>query len=289
MSGSPNGGSKACCQSSSLLPDLLSPAFDYGVVDGLGRAAQRGRVPQLDGQIFRAAAAGPIVEFIQLESADNLAALRASDWFDDGSLGPMLAPLAARPVQWLAQDGRQGLISAVGLEREDILTSFKIDAHKAALAAGFTGTAALLVAAMGELIGNVIDHSEALDSGVALFVTQSGQFEFVIADCGVGARASLIRNPEYASLSDEGSALQAMIEPGVSRFARETGHGNGFRPIFEKLANMTGHLRFRSGDHALTLDGRFGDRVARQLAQKPRLRGVFVAVSCRTPTMTSRR
>jgi len=272
-----------------LLPDLLSPAFDYGVVDGLGRAVQRGRVPQLDGQIFRAVAVGPIVEFIQLESAGDLTALRDSDWFDDGSLGPMLAPLAARPMQWLAQDGRQGLISAAGLDREDILTSFKIDAHKAALAAGFTGTAALLVAAMGELIGNVVDHSEALDSGVALFAAQSGQFEFVITDCGIGAQASLTRNPEYAGLGDEGSALQAMIEADVSRFARGTGHGNGFRPIFEKLADMTGHLRFRSGDYALTLDGRFGDRVARQLAQKPRLRGVFAAVSCRAPAIASRR
>lgn len=272
-----------------MRPDLFSPVFDYAIVDGLGRAAQRERVPQLAGQIFRASAAGPIVEFVQLESASELATLRASDWFDDGSLGPMLAPLAERPLQWLAQDGRQGLISATGLEREDILTSFKIDAHKAALAAGFSGTAALLVAAMGELIGNVVDHSEALASGTALFSAQSGQFEFVIADCGIGARASLARNPEYAGLSDEGSALQTMVEVGVSRFARGTGHGNGFRPIFEKLADMTGHLRFRSGDYALTLDGRFGDRVARQLAQKPRLRGVFAAVSCRAPSIASHR
>lgn len=271
-----------------MQPDLLSPAFDYVIVDGLGRAAQRGRVPQLDGQIFRAGAAGPIVEFVQLEAASDLATLRSSGWFDDGSLGPILGPLAARPLQWLARDGRQGLISSTGLQCENILTSFKIDAHKAAQAAGFASTAALLVAALGELIGNVVDHSEALDSGIALFAAQSGQFEFVIADSGIGARASLARNPEYASLGDEGSALQAMVEAGVSRFPRHTGHGNGFRPIFEKLADMTGQLRFRSGDYALTLDGRFGDRVARQVAQKPRLRGVFAAISCRVPAMGSR-
>ena len=270
-------------------PDLLSPVFDYGIVDGLGRAAQRGRIPQLGGQVFRASGPGPIVEFVNLESAIDLALLRASDWFDDGSLGPMLAPLAARPLQWLAQDGRQGLICGAGLEREDVLTSFKIDAHKAALASGFTGRAALLVAAMGELIGNIVDHSEALDSGAALFAAHSGQFEFVIADRGIGAQASLARNPEYSDLGDEGSALQAMVEAGVSRFANGTGHGNGFRPIFEKLADMTGHLRFRSGDYALTLDGRFGDRVARELVQKPRLRGVFVAVMCHAPAIAPRR
>ena len=116
-----------------------------------------------------------------------------------------------------------------------------------------------------------------------------GQFEFVIADRGIGARASLARNPEYIGLADEGSALQTMVEPGVSRFARGTGHGNGFRPIFEKLADMTGYLRFRSGDYGLTLDGRFGDRVARQLAQKPRLRGVFAAVTCHALAIASHR
>lgn len=270
-----------------MLPDLLSPPFDYGLVDGLGRAAQRDRVPQLAGQVFRAGAAGPIIEFAQLESASSIATLRASDWFDEGSLGPILAQLTERPLHWLSQDGRQGLISAAGLEREDILTSFKIDAHKAALKAGFSRTAALLVAAMGELIGNVVDHSESVDSGTAAFAARSGQFEFVIADCGIGARASLARNPEHAGLTDEGRALQAMVEVGVSRFAQGTGHGNGFRPIFEKLADITGYLRFRSGDYALTLDGRFGDRVARQLAQKPRLRGVFASVSCQAHAIAS--
>jgi len=241
---------------------------------------QRAREPQLAEQIFRASTAGPVIEFLQLQSASDLATLRAADWFDDGSLGPMLNSLSERPLQWLASDGRQGLVSAAGLEAEDILTSFKIDAHKAARAAGFAGSAALLVAAMGELIGNVVDHSEALESGIAIFVAQPGQFEFVVADTGIGAQASLAHNPEYKNLGDEGRALQAMIEVGVSRFTSEPGHGNGFRPLFEKLANMTGHLRFRSGDYALTLDGRFGDRVARQIVQKPRVHGMFAAVSC---------
>ena len=71
-----------------------------------------------------------------------------------------------------------------------------------------------------------------------------------------------------------------MIEAGVTRYGRGAGHGNGFRPIFERLADMTGHLRFRSGDYALTLDGRFGDGIARQIAQKPRLLGLFASVSC---------
>jgi hypothetical protein len=31
--------------------------------------------------------------------------------------------------------------------------------------------------------------------------------------------------------------------------------GNGFRPLFQGLANLNGTLRFRSGDQALTMDG----------------------------------
>jgi hypothetical protein len=150
------------------------------------------------------------------------------------------------------------------------------------LAAGFK-MAALLVAAMGELMGNVVDHSEATESGTALFSAEAGRFEFVIADTGIGVLRSLTRNPGLAGLADYGAALQAMVETGVSRFARDSGHGNGFRPIFEKLADMTGQLRFRSGDYALTLDGRFGDRIARQVSQKPRLAGFFAAVSCSLP------
>ena len=280
MSGFLSSGLKVSCRRLSLPPDLLTPPFDYNVVDGLGRARQRDREPRLHGQVFRAASAGPVIELVNLEATDNLTSLRAEPWFDDASLGPLLAALEARQLQWLAHDGRQGLIIAESLEREDVLTSFKIDAHKAALIAGFTKAAALLVAAMGELIGNVIDHSDARNSGIALFSAHANEFEFVIADCGIGVLQSLSQNPEHASLGDEGRALQAMVESGVSRFARETDHGNGFRPIFEKLADMTGHLRFRSGDYALTLDGRFGDRVARQLAQKPQVKGFLAAVTC---------
>ncbi|WP_145960897.1 hypothetical protein [Sphingosinithalassobacter portus] len=262
-----------------MQPDLLSPPFDYSVVDGLGRAHQRGIVPRLDGKVFRARAAGPAVELANLEAGIDLQSLGERTWLDRGSLQPLLSALAAKPRQWLAPDGRRGLVTGAGLEQEETLTSFKIDAHKAALTAGFEN-AALLVAAMGELIGNVIDHSEAVGSGTALFSAEAGRFEFVIADAGIGALRSLTRNPDHAGLGDEAAALEAMVEAGVSRFARDTGHGNGFRPIFEKLADMTGQLRFRSGDYALTLDGRFGDHIARQVSQKPRLNGLLAAVSC---------
>lgn len=270
-----------------MQPDLFSPRFDYSVVDGLGRARQRGVVPKLGGSVFRAEALGPAVELAHLVSGIPISDLRGQDWFECGSLAPILSALVSEQQQWLASDGRRGLILGSGLEAEAVLNSFKIDAHKAALAAGFAKPA-LLVAAMGELIGNVIDHSEAISTGLAMFAAEAGRFEFVVADTGIGALHSLTRNPDHANLSDDGAALLAMVEAGVSRFARDSGHGNGFRPIFEKLADMSGHLRFRSGEYALTLDGRFGDRIARQIAQKPKVRGLLAAVTCLAPKTAGR-
>jgi anti-sigma regulatory factor (Ser/Thr protein kinase) len=259
---------------------LFSPEFDYCVVDGLGRARQRGIAPKLGGRVFRAASTGPCVEFANLAAGADLISLSGENWFDEASMAAMLFALTARPPQWLARDRNKGFLTGSGLADEGALASFKIDAHKAALSAGFGKSAALIAAALGELIGNVVDHSEDESSGLALFSNQGDQFEIVVADTGIGALNSLAKNPEHASLSDHGEALQAMVETGVSRFVQGTGHGNGFRPIFEKLADMTGRLRFRSGDYALTLDGRFGDRIARQVAQKPRIRGFLAAVTC---------
>jgi len=281
-------GSLACCRSLHLPPDLFSPAFDYSHVDGLGRARQRNIEPRLNGQILRAGAVGPLLEFTNLATSDNLAELRRAGWFDEGSHRTLLDALTGTRHRWLQSDGRCGMLKCQGLDSEEALASFKIDAHKAALGANFGKAAPLLIAALGELIGNIIDHSQAQESGVAIFLARAGLFEFVVADRGIGVLRSLRQCPDYSTLDDEGAALAAMVETGVSRHGPGQGHGNGFRPIFERLANMTGQLRFRSGDYALSLDGQFGDRIARQLSQKPRLSGFFASVVCRMPATAAR-
>lgn len=264
-----------------MQPDLLSPPFGYGIVDGLGRAWQRGQSPNLSEQCFRARAIGPLIEIANLGSTERLHQIRRESWYSDGSLEPLLDAFLDGATQWVARDLRQGLVKGEVLEDEDVLSSFKIDAHKAAIAAGFGSQARFLIAALGELVGNVIDHSENSGSAAAFFCAGKGEFEFVVSDRGIGVLDSLTQNPEYSGLSDHGAALEAMVEAGVSRHARDTGHGNGFRPIFEKLADMTGELRFRSGDYVLTLDGRFGDRIARETNQKARIQGFLAAVNCK--------
>jgi hypothetical protein len=69
---------------------------------------------------------------------------------------------------------------------------------------------------------------------------------------------------------------------GVCQNCREhAGRGHGFRPVFIGLMNMYGSLRFRSGDHALIMDGATPDISTAQLAQKPSMDGFFASVMCR--------
>ena len=271
-----------------LPPDLFSPSFDYSIVDGLGRARQRGVDPQIDGAVFRASTIGPVIELCNLRVGESLAHLRSADWFDEAALSALLDGISSDGGRWLERGGSRGLLKGEAIEDDSQINSFKIDAHKAALTLGFGKAAPLIVAAMGELIGNVTDHSEAKQTGIAVFSISRGTFEFVVADKGIGALASLTTNTAHSRLQDEGAALSAMVETGISRFNAGTGHGYGFRPIFERLADMTGELRFRSGDYALTLDGRFGDRISRRIVQKPEVRGLFAAVTCHVPDGSER-
>jgi hypothetical protein len=68
---------------------------------------------------------------------------------------------------------------------------------------------------------------------------------------------------------------------GVSRFGPQAKRGDGFRPLFIGLANLNGSLRFRSGDHALIIDGRKLDVIAAKTAQKVHLQGFLISVACR--------
>lgn len=234
----------------------------------------------LNGQSFRADRLGPIIEFENLASVEDRSALPETGWFDGNPHRPYFDARSGATAHWLQSDGRCGFIGGDGLACDQTLNSFKIDAHKAALAGNFGKAAPLLVASLGELIGNIEDHSEAVGTGLAVFSLHNRSFEFVVADQGIGALNSLRKCSEHSDLGDHGAALGAMIETGVSRFGAGTGHGNGFRPIFEKLADMRGLLRFRSGGYALTLDGRFGNRINLQVSLKPCLSGFFASVLC---------
>lgn len=155
-------------------------------------------------------------------------------------------------------------------------------AENAAITAGLArGLAAGLIGAFGELLDNVFEHSGRPESGVVAYAASDGAFEFVVADAGRGVLASLRENPEFAGLSDSGTALRVAASDGASRHAQSSGHGYGIGRLFRALAHDAAELRFRSGDHALRLWGDAPSLTGQvELAQKAWLDGLTVSVRC---------
>ena len=152
--------------------------------------------------------------------------------------------------------------------------------ENAAVAAGLPkGLVAGLMGALGELQGNVFEHSGRSDSGLVAYGASTGAFEFVVADAGRGVLASLRENPEFTHLADCGAALRLAASDGASRHASSSGHGYGIGQLFRALAHHAAELRFRSGDHALRIWGDAPSLTGQvELLQKAWLDGLTVTV-----------
>ncbi|MFY9571740.1 MAG: hypothetical protein WAV20_10110 [Blastocatellia bacterium] len=81
------------------------------------------------------------------------------------------------------------------------------------------------------------------------------EFEYVVADSGIGVLRSLRKNPHYAYLSEHAQALHTALQDGESRYGHNVGRGLGFRDLVKNIANRNSFLRFRSGDQGLMIDG----------------------------------
>lgn len=110
---------------------------------------------------------------------------------------------------------------------------------------------AVLVAAFEELVSNVYEHSEAVETGILGYCVHESGFEFVVSDAGVGVLDSLRRNPKYESLSQDGQALALAVQRGVTR--HEVKRGDGFGDLFKILERLAGELRLHSGVGVLKL------------------------------------
>jgi hypothetical protein len=55
---------------------------------------------------------------------------------------------------------------------------------------------------------------------------------------------------------------------------------HGLRPLFSGLANLSGELRFRSGDQALTIDGVNPGSIPTRISQKTPISGFVASVAC---------
>lgn len=183
---------------------------------------------------------------------------------DRGRLGAILTsrdPKQDEPVQWV---------------------QFCRKAQEAAeLAALPKELAQGLVGAVRELETNIHEHSGRAHDGLVAFRSTATEFEFVVADSGAGVLAGLQGTARYAHLTDAGTALKTALADGQSRLLDvDPGRGFGFHELFVNLANLNGELRFRSDDHALTIDGSGPALPQARLAQKARLQGFVISVVC---------
>ena len=266
---------------------ITNLTFDY--LDDVLLAASRKR---LDFAFYLANAAiariGPLAEllvqhrsnpcgFDAVPASAVVTALRAA-------LDPS-APEGGNHVSVEQEPCRAGFVTTRRDPRADDESEWMSFCLRAQQAAEFAGmqksTARGLIGALREIESNIHEHSGRSGDGVVGYRATEMDFEFVIADSGVGALAALRRNPKYANLDDAGRALELALTDGVSSYGEDSGRGYGFRDLFIGLANLSGELRFRSGDHALTMDGTGPSLPSRRLVQKPELQGFVASIVCR--------
>ena len=212
----------------------------------------------------------------------------ASPWLDAFSQGDLRQALSGLQMSWFDGQRRRGFLrTASNRSEESYQTSrngFLIAADIAAKGIGFpTSVAQSLAAAIREMESNIYEHSGRPDTGLMAYQANSRSFEFVIADCGRGVLDTLKEAPEHSGLADHGRALHLALQEGNSRYGRAANRGMGFRDLFIGISRLNADIRFRSGDHALTLKGIRTSLTTAQLSQKPFYQGLLASVRCELP------
>ena len=258
---------------------------DFAAADDLLREASQGRLAARPSFILeKSGRIGPLVEIA-------LAAILHGDQYRGISVNSLFATglrqslLTRCPFGAAYNDcagafplGLVNPVTATGTEWDQWTTHAENIARVRGLRSNLV---AGLMGALIEIQDNVYEHSGAPDTGIVAYAVTPTSFEFVVADRGMGVLSSLRQNPSYAHVSDAGAALELAVTDGVSRFPAETGHGQGFNQLFRALVGHNAELRFRSGDHSLTLrpgaDFAEGTSI---LAQVAPLAGLTISVFC---------
>ena len=261
----------------------LEATFDAG--DDLLWQAVRGQLPSRGALVLRRSGRiGPVVELIYARRKWPEAYARLS-------LEIPFARLAEEAISSgrVSGGGYNDVAGVFPLGRgpaqrhaEDQWEQWVLHSQNVAVASGIERSLVDgMIGALIELQDNVYLHSEAPVTGMVAYAVAPGTFEFVVADAGVGVLASLTKNPEFAELKDSGEALRLAASDGASRFDRSTGHGFGIGQLFRALARDAGELRFRSGDHAMSIRGDQPSLTGKvDTIQKAWLDGLIISVRC---------
>ena len=277
MSSEPGAGQTA--KTNSVSVGEVVP-LTFTAVDSLAFAAVKARLSRLSSTRFEASALGPLIELLSLSRDGLLPDLDSLPCIDLSPVSEFYAAYRQKQKLWTCPSKRRGFLKAGEKHDETATFRFCSAAQRAATMAGFGRGAALqLVAALLEMLDNIYLHSKKSATGFAAFDADARKFQFVIADGGIGILRSLKECDEYTELSDHGDALQVALTDGCSRYGRGSNHGRGFSPLFVGLSNLNGSLRFRSGDHALTIDGKDPKNIPWTKNAKPPICGFLASIS----------
>jgi anti-sigma regulatory factor (Ser/Thr protein kinase) len=258
----------------------------FSVVDDLVAAHARGRLSRATPDVhFAPVTIGPLIELSYESTNGREGPLLSSPWLDHLTQIDLRTALKSTANTWFDTSRRRGFIRTVfnPLNPDDdvVRTTFLRAAKSAAETAGLSSALAMtLTAAIREMESNIFEHSERSESGLLAFQAGRAGFEFVAADAGTGVLATLREAREFQELTDHGRALHLTLQENVSRHGRDPDHGNGFRDLFAGLASLNANVRFRSGDHALTISGARPDLKAAHLSQKAPFQGLLASVQC---------
>ena len=261
----------------------LTKPLTFEVVDGLAYAAERGRLDYTRlTDVYHAESLGPLVELAHLASQGSIPPLSEVRWLKLGRLALLQPGLASSSQRWVCPTTRTiMLLRGATVFPTDDWIAFAMMAKHAAVQSGCPPPlAAQLVAAFGELFDNTFQHSRAPESALGIFRCRRDAVEFTITDRGIGVLSSLRQNSRFAHLSDHGEALQLALQEGVTRYPDGSQHGHGYTDLLTGVANRQSLLRFRTGNHALKLDGRRVIPAERRAAQKAVVAGLVVSVEC---------
>ena len=259
-------------------------SFDF--LDDLALASERGRVnPYSHLKVRRTNRIGPLLELVSLSRAGVLPPNALSNCKVREVLSRAFLPnLLGQGSYFKAGNFRIGFIVTnrdPNADDQGQWIAFCRRAQEAAEMSLHKPVAQGLVGAMREIEENIHIHSERAHDGIVGFRGTLGEFELTIFDSGIGILKSLRRSPDYQYLTDSGVAIKTAITDGESRLRHlEQGRGYGFSDLFVGLANLNSDLRFRSGNHALTIDGLSPTVVTSRLSQKVEIQGFLVNIVC---------
>jgi len=259
----------------------------FDAADDLVRAFEGGRFPDTGSlpSLF-VGDLGPAIELALQSKAERFPHINVCLTSEEPDCQFFLSALLDGSAFWFSGGRTSGFLRTTynllsespNTARTDFLIAVKAAAEKAGFHAD---TARSFAAAIREMESNIFEHSSHATSGILAFSVNKSRFEFIVADAGLGVLATLREAPEYQSLSDHGEALQTTLQRGASRHGLSANRGNGFNELFVGLANLNADLRFRSGDHALTISGGSPSTKVSMLSQHGHFQGFLMSARCR--------